>query len=72
MNWQGHARLNFIHTLTDNEQEMFRISKVRKSEKFKPQYNEMILSLQYFKLISEENESAEEWMGHLWVKANEF
>ena len=37
------------------------------SEKFK--YNGMILLLQYCRGMSKDNESAEEWMGHLWVKA---
>ena len=41
------------------------------SEKFKPQYNETILSLQYNNLIREQGENAEEWLGHLRIKANE-
>ena len=38
------------------------------SRKFKPQYNETILSLQYCKLTTEEKENTEEWMGHMRVK----
>ena len=34
-------------------------------EKFKPQYNETIKSLQFSKLIRQSNESVEEWMGRL-------
>ena len=42
------------------------------SKTFKPQHNEAILSLQYFKQTREQNEKAEEWMGHLRIKVNEF
>ena len=35
--------------------------------KFKPQYNETVKSLQFRKLYRLENESADEWMGRLWV-----
>ena len=31
----------------------------------------LFFSLQYFKLIREENENAEEWMDYLRIKANE-
>ena len=34
-----------------------------------PQYHETTL-LQYCKLVREEEENAEEWMGHLRIKAN--
>ena len=40
------------------------------NEEFRLQYNETILSLQYFKLSREEHESTEEWMGQLRIKAN--
>ena len=39
--------------------------------KFKPQYNEMVKSLQFRKLYRLENESADEWMGRLCVVAAE-
>ena len=41
-----------------------------KSEKFKPQCNETILSLQYCKLIRQQSEQAEELVGYLRIKAN--
>ena len=41
------------------------------SEKFKPQQIEKMLPLQYGKLIKEQNENAEELMGHFRIKANE-
>ena len=34
--------------------------------KFKPQYNETIKSLQFRKLYRYEDENVEEWMGRLW------
>ena len=40
-------------------------------EKFKPQQNEPILSSQYCKLVREEKESDEDWMGQLRIKQNE-
>ena len=41
------------------------------SEEFKLQHNETILPLQYCKLVREGKGSAEEWIGHLRVMANE-
>ena len=35
--------------------------------KFKPQFNETIKSLQFRKLYRLKGESAEEWMGRLWI-----
>ena len=35
--------------------------------KFKPHFNETIKSLQFRKLYRLEGESAEEWMGRLWI-----
>ena len=74
MNLIGCERLRFIQMLTDSEQEKHQTSsglfEVLR-EKLKPQHNETILSQQYCKLIREEKESPEEWMGHLRVKANE-
>ena len=34
------------------------------SDKFKPQHNEMILSLQYCKLVRQQKENTKEWIGH--------
>ena len=39
--------------------------------KFKPQYNDTIKSLQFWKLYWVEGESIEEWMGRLHVAAVE-
>ena len=41
------------------------------SAKFQPQFNEMIKLLQFRKLCRIEDESAEEWMGHLCMAAAE-
>ena len=41
------------------------------NEKIKPQHNETILSFQYCKLIGQQCQVAEEWMGRLRIKANE-
>ena len=41
------------------------------ANKFKPQYNETIKSLQFRKLYQFENENVEEWMGRLCVAAVE-
>ena len=35
------------------------------SDKFKPQNNETVLSLQYWKLACEQSENAQEWIGYL-------
>ena len=40
-------------------------------EKFRQQHNEMILSLQYCKLERKENESTQDWIGRLCIKAAE-
>ena len=40
------------------------------SEKIRPQQNRTILSLQYCKLIREQSQNADEWMGHIRMKAN--
>ena len=39
--------------------------------KFKPQYNEMVKSLQFRKLYRQENKSADKWMGRLHVAVAE-
>ena len=41
------------------------------TDKFKPQYNETIQSLQFTKLCRYEDENVEEWMGRLWVASVE-
>ena len=57
MNWLGCKGLNFVQPIADSEKEMCKISKglfTVLSEKCKPHLNEMILSLQYCKLIRKE------------------
>ena len=39
---------------------------------FKPQHNQTIQSLQFYKLTWEQNEKAEEWMGYLRCEVNEY
>ena len=41
------------------------------NNKFRPQHNETVLSLQYCELSRHENENAEEWIGRLYVMATE-
>ena len=41
-------------------------------EKFRPQHNEMILSLQYCKLHGKKNESAQERMGRICIEVAEY
>ena len=41
------------------------------NEKFKPQYNDTILSSQYCKILKDNTKSVKEWMGQLGIKANE-
>ena len=58
--------------LTDEEQEACNNKKGSFNTcntKFKPQYNETIKSLQFYKLIMQSNESMEEWMGRLRTAA---
>ena len=42
------------------------------SENFKPEHNKKLLPLQYCKLMRKQSENAEEWRGHLRMKANEW
>ena len=67
--------LHFIQTLMNAEKDtcdsatgLFNVLK----EKFRPQHNEMILSIQYCKLYRKVYESAEEWMGKLCIRATEY
>ena len=41
------------------------------SNRFKPWYNEMIKSLQFHKLVRQQNESPEEWMGTVKISGTE-
>ena len=54
LSWLGHEGLRFVQMLNHEEQEKCKASKGTfkiLSEKFKPQHNRMILSLQYYRLI---------------------
>ena len=72
--WLGRKGFQYIETLTTTEKEtcitlegLFNML----TNKFKPQYNETIKSLQFRKLCRYEDENVEEWMGRLWVAAVE-
>ena len=71
-NWSGREGMQFIQTLTNAKKGACRsatgLFNVLK-EKFWPQLNEVILSLQYSKLQRKESESAQEWMHRLNIKA---
>ena len=63
INWLNHEELRLIQTFIDSEKEKCKTSAGLfevLSEKFKPQHNERILSLQYQKPIREEKKNAEE------------
>ena len=73
-NWQGRKGLCYIQTLLASEKEACNTLEGlldMLATKFKPQYNEMVKSLQFRKLYRLENESADEWMGRLYVVAEE-
>ena len=62
-----------MQTLSETEQEIYRTGAGLYevcSEKINPLHNKTILSLQYCKLTGEQNESSEEWIGQLKLKAN--
>ena len=69
-NWLGRKGLQFIESLTHMEKsntvegllEML-------NNKFKPQFNETMKSLQFCKLSRQRAENAEEWMGRLRLAA---
>ena len=69
-NWLGRKGLHYIETLMENENEACSTLEGlvnTLADKFKPQYNEPIKSLQFRKLYRLENESEDEWMGRLCV-----
>ena len=69
LDWEG---LQLIQTLTSTEKDTCRnaiwLFNVLK-EKFRLHHNKMILSLQHCKLHRKDNESSQEWMGRLHIKA---
>ena len=70
--WLGRKGLNYLETLMPAEGEACNMLEglfVTLANKFKPQYNETIKSLQSRKLYQLEIENVEEWMGRLCVAA---
>ena len=68
--WLGRKGLQYLQTLTTAEKETCNMLEglfETLCNKFKPQYNEMIKSLEFRKLYRYENENVEEWMGRLHV-----
>ena len=73
-NWLGRKGLHYIESLTEVEIEACSMLEglfVTLAAKFRPQYNEMIKSLQLRKLYRFEGEGIDEWMGQLCVAAAE-
>ena len=69
-NWLGRKGFHYIETLTENQKEACSTLEGlvnTLAAKFKLKYNETVKSLQFRKLYRLENESADEWMGRLWV-----
>ena len=69
-NWLGRKGLHYIESLTEVEKQacgtLPRADR-HPSQKFRPQYNETIKSLQFRQLCRHEGENTEEWMGRLQV-----
>ena len=73
-NWLGRKGLQYLEMLTTDEKETCNMLEgllETLCNKFKPQYNEMIKSVQFRKLYRYENENAEAWMRRLHVGAVE-
>ena len=73
-NWLGKKGLHYIESLTELEKTgMQQLQGLfdTLAEKFRPQFNETIKSLQLRKLYRFEGESVEEWMGRLHVAVAE-
>ena len=73
-NWLGRKGLHFIESLTEAEKQACGslqglIDTLAK--KFRPQYNEIIKSLQFRQLCRHDGENTEEWMGRQEVVAAE-
>ena len=70
----GRKGLQFVEALTNEEKTTCNTLDGlfdTLNSKFRPQFNEMIKSLQFRKLCRRDNESAEEWMGRLRIAAAE-
>ena len=67
-NWLGRKGLHYIESLTEGKKEVCSTLEGlfdTLAAKFRPQYNEIIKSLQFRKLYRFEGESIDEWMGRL-------
>ena len=67
-NWLGRKGLQYLGTLTTTEKETCNTLEGlfdTLTNKFKPQYNKTIKSLQFRKLHRYKDENVEEWMGRL-------
>ena len=72
--WLGKKGLQYLETLITAEKETCNTLEglfETLTNKFKPQYNEPIKSLQFRKLYMYDDENVEEWMGRLHVAAVE-
>ena len=73
-NWLGSKGLQYLETLTAAEKETCNTLEglfETLSDKFKPQYNEMMKLLLFRKLYCHDDENVDEWMGKLHVAAVE-
>ena len=73
VNWLGREGLSFLQ-LNDEKQQKCRTHLElfeEMSANIKPQHNETVGSLQYCKLLREQSDNAEEWMGYLRIKTDE-
>ena len=73
-NWLGRKGFQYLETLMVVEKETCNTLEClfeTLSNKFKPQYNKTIKSLQFRKLYQYDEENVEEWMGRLCVAAVE-
>ena len=73
-NCLGRKGLHYIESLTEAEKQACSTLQGlfdTLAKKFRPQFNETIKSLQFRKLYRFEGESAEEWMGRLYVAVAE-
>ena len=72
--WLDRKGLQLLEMLTQAQKEKYKTSKglfKTLNDKFKPQYNETIKSLQFHKLSRKADKSAEECMGKLRIAATE-
>ena len=73
-NWLGRKDLQFTESLTEAEKDSCSTLEglfIILTNKFKPQFNKTLKSLQFCKLITQNRANTEEWMGRLWLPAIE-